>query len=113
MSFEGPGLVKRGRRCGAASRTGAVGGGVDASPATTLIGIPPPPLRQDKRGGAVIEGKAKRYKTEDGPEAGQQYSAAQVRGAGGLTFGSSSWWRTLLAATLLFVKCWALLASTY
>jgi hypothetical protein len=39
------------------------------------------PCRQsDKRGppGAVIEGKAKRYKQEDGPEATQQYTAAQV-----------------------------------
>jgi hypothetical protein len=29
----------------------------------------------------VIEGKAKRYKLDDGVEATQQYSAAQVRGA--------------------------------
>jgi hypothetical protein len=39
------------------------------------------PCRQtDKRGppGAVIEGKAKRYKLEDGTEANQQYTAAQV-----------------------------------
>jgi hypothetical protein len=38
----------------------------------------------DKRGppGAVIEGKAKRYKAEDGPEAGQQYTAAQVSRGG-------------------------------
>lgn len=37
--------------------------------------------QSDKRGppGAVIEGKAKRYKQEDGPEATQQYTAAQVR----------------------------------
>jgi hypothetical protein len=29
--------------------------------------------------GVVIEGKAKRYKAEDGPEATQQYTAMQVR----------------------------------
>lgn len=36
--------------------------------------------RQSGRGppGAVIEGKAKRYKLDDGSEAGQQYTAAQV-----------------------------------
>lgn len=36
--------------------------------------------QSDKRGpaGAVIEGKAKRYKLEDGPETTQQYTAAQV-----------------------------------
>ena len=34
----------------------------------------------DKRGppGAIIEGKAKRYKQEDGPAATQQYTPAQV-----------------------------------
>ncbi|WIA36891.1 hypothetical protein OEZ86_008139 [Tetradesmus obliquus] len=39
----------------------------------------------DKRGppGAVIEGKAKRYKLEDGPEATQQYTAAQIAMMGG------------------------------
>ena len=31
--------------------------------------------------GALIEGKAKRYKAEDGPEASQQYSAMTVRSA--------------------------------
>lgn len=39
----------------------------------------------DKRGppGAVIEGKAKRYKLEDGTEANQQYTAAQIAMMGG------------------------------
>eukprot|EP00882_Tetradesmus_deserticola_P009346 GHRQ01009859.1.p3 GENE.GHRQ01009859.1~~GHRQ01009859.1.p3 ORF type:complete len:141 (+),score=52.12 GHRQ01009859.1:686-1108(+) len=39
----------------------------------------------DKRGppGAVIEGKAKRYKLEDGTEATQQYTAAQIAMMGG------------------------------
>jgi hypothetical protein len=33
---------------------------------------------RDMPAGALIEGKAKRYKDEDGPEASQQYSAATV-----------------------------------
>ncbi|GLC43860.1 hypothetical protein PLESTF_001406500 [Pleodorina starrii] len=51
-----------------------------------------PPLKgqakqsADKRGappGAVIEGRAKRYKPEEGPEATQQYTAVQIAMMGG------------------------------
>ena len=49
------------------------------------VGPPSPHSRpvdpRDMPAGALIEGKAKRYKAEDGPEASQQYSAMTVRSA--------------------------------
>jgi hypothetical protein len=73
--------------CCAAYFSPAVGGGgvrqahLMASSRMHLLLLALPRHRQsDKRGpaGAVIEGKAKRYKLEDGPETTQQYTAAQV-----------------------------------
>ena len=39
---------------------------------------PRPVDTREMPAGALIEGKAKRYKAEDGPEAAQQYSAMTV-----------------------------------
>ncbi|KAG2500810.1 hypothetical protein HYH03_001572 [Edaphochlamys debaryana] len=41
------------------------------------------PDQRDAPPGAVIEGRAKRYRAEDGPEATQQYTAAQIAMMGG------------------------------
>lgn len=64
-------------RCGAGG-FGGLGGGT--RPSVDKRELPP---------GAVIEGKAKRYKQEEGPEATQQYTAAQVRRKGLRRLGES------------------------
>mmetsp|Transcript_13624 Transcript_13624/g.29194 ORF Transcript_13624/g.29194 Transcript_13624/m.29194 type:complete len:242 (+) Transcript_13624:132-857(+) len=62
------------------------------------ISVLAPPLKGQQRNNpdkrempasAVIEGKAKRYKTEEGPEATQQYSEAQIAMLGGKVTKSS------------------------